>query len=136
MVTPTHAPAAGPARTAQPETAATAAQPSLTYQPNVDVCDRGSEMMLVTDMPGATADSIDVSFEDGVLTVHAQVPQRPLPGRQLLQEYGIGDYRRSFRLGDGFDASQISAEYRRGVLVIHVPRLAAVRPRKIEVRPA
>jgi len=132
MVTTTQA--AGPARTHQPE--ATPAQPCLVYQPNVDVCDRGSEVMLVTDMPGAKADSIDVSFEDGVLSVHAQVPQRPLPGRQLLQEYGIGDYRRSFRLGDGFDASQISAEYRRGVLVIHVPRLAAVRPRKIEVRPA
>ena len=78
----------------------------------------------------------NVSFEDGVLSVHAKVPQRSLPGRQLVQEYGIGDYRRSFRLGEGFDASQISAEYRKGVLTIHVPRLAAVRPRKIEVRPA
>ena len=92
--------------------------------------------MLVTDMPGASAESMNVSFEDGVLSVHAKVPQRSLPGRQLMQEYGIGDYRRSFRLGEGFDASQISAEYRKGVLTIHVPRLAAVRPRKIEVRPA
>jgi HSP20 family molecular chaperone IbpA len=115
---------------------AAAAAPGLTYQPNVDVCDCGAEVMLVTDMPGASAESMNVSFEDGVLSVHAKVPQRSLPGRQLVQEYGIGDYRRSFRLGEGFDASQISAEYRKGVLTIHVPRLAAVRPRKIEVRPA
>ena len=54
--------------------------------------------------------------------------------RGVLQEYGIGDYRRSFRLGDDFDASQITADYRNGVLTIRVPRLAAVRPRKIEVR--
>jgi len=114
----------------------TAAAPCLTYQPNVDVCDCGTEVMLVADMPGAKADSMSVSFEDGVLSVFAKVPQRLLPGRQVGQEYGIGDYRRSFRLGEGFDASQISAEYRRGVLTIHVPRLAAVRPRKIEVRPA
>ena len=112
-----------------------AAAAGLTYQPNVDVCDCGSEVMLVTDMPGASAESMNVSFEDGVLSVHATVPPRSLPGRQLVQEYGIGDYRRSFRLGDGFDASQISADYRKGVLTIHVPRLAAVRPRKIEVRP-
>ena len=59
-----------------------------------------------------SAESMNVSFEDGVLSVHAKVPQRSLPGRQLVQEYGIGDYRRSFRLGEGFDASQISAEYR------------------------
>jgi len=125
------------ARTEQPaERPKAVAAPGLTYQPNVDVCDCGAEVMLVTDMPGASAESMNVSFEDGVLSVHAKVLQRSLPGRQLVQEYGIGDYRRSFRLGEGFDASQISAEYRKGVLTIHVPRLAAVRPRKIEVRPA
>lgn len=121
-------------QSAQPSKAAGAA--ALTYQPNVDVCDCGAEVMLVTDVPGAIAESMSVLFEDGVLSVHARVPPRSLPGRPLAQEYGIGDYRRSFRLGEGFDASLISAEYRKGVLTIHVPRLAAVRPRKIEVRPA
>ena len=125
----TPSPAAAPER-ASPQ------QPTLTYQPNVDVCDVGAEVRLFCDLPGARPESIDVAFEDGVLTVHAQVPPRPLPGRSLVQEYGIGDYRRSFRLGEGFDATQIAAEYRRGVLTVHVPRLAAVRPRKIEVRPA
>jgi HSP20 family protein len=113
---------------------APAQQPSLTYQPNVDICDRGAEVLLVADIPGARADGIDVSFEEGVLSVHAAVPTRELPGRSVHEEYGIGDYRRTFRLGDEFDASQITADYRRGVLTIHVPRLAAVRPRKVEVR--
>ena len=141
----TQPPAAHPAPT-PPSTAPAAAtaaprqespqQPALTYQPNVDVCDLGAEVRLFCDLPGARTESIDVAFEDGVLTVHAQVPPRPLPGRSVVQEYGIGDYRRSFRLGEGFDAAQIAAEYRRGVLTVHVPRLAAVRPRKIEVRPA
>lgn len=108
----------------------------LTYRPNVDICDCGSEVLIVADVPGAAPDAIDVSFDDGVLSVHAAVAARDLPGRTLRQEYGIGDFRRSFRLGDGFDASLISAECRRGVLEIHVPRLAAVRPRKIEVRSA
>jgi len=109
-------------------------EPSLVYQPNVDVCDCGGEVTIVADVPGARADGIDVTFEDGVLSVHANVPPRELAGRVIRQEYGIGDYRRSFRLGEGFDASQITADYRRGVLTIHVPRLAAVRPRKVEVR--
>ena len=105
-----------------------------TFQPAVDVCDLGAEVTIVADVPGARADGIDVSFDDGVLTVHATVPPRTLPGRAVAREYGIGDYRRSFRLGEGFDASQITAECRAGVLSIRVPRLAAVRPRKIEVR--
>jgi len=129
MVTTQSSPTPTPAATP-------AAEPSLIYQPNVDICDLGTEVLLVLDMPRAAATSCDVSFEEGVLTVQAQVPPRQLPGRQLVQEYGIGDYRRAFRLGDGFDASLITAEYRRGVLTIHVPRLAAVQPRKIEVRPA
>ncbi|MFM8635440.1 MAG: Hsp20/alpha crystallin family protein [Planctomycetia bacterium] len=112
------------------------APPTLTYQPNVDIRDTGDGVQIVADIPGARTDSINVSFEDGVLAVHAAVPPREQPGRLLRQEYGIGDYRRSFRLGDGFDASQIAAEYRRGVLSIRVPRLAAVRPRKVEVRAA
>jgi len=108
----------------------------LTYQPHVDVQDLGTEILLVADVPGARPDGLDVSFEDGVLTVHAAVAARELPGRCVRQEYGVGDYRRSFRLGDGFDASLITAEYRRGVLTIRVPRLAAVRPRKIAVQTA
>ena len=123
-ITKTEDRAAAPAR---PETA-------LTYQPNVDICDGGVEVLIIADIPGARTDGIDVSFEDGVLSLHAQVPARDLPGRCVRQEYGVGDYRRSFRLGDDFDASQITADYRLGVLTIHVPRRAAVRPRKVEVR--
>lgn len=132
MTPQTHA-ASG--RTAEPKAGGPveAAQP---FQPAVDIRDSGAAVTLVADVPGARADGIDVAFEDGVLTVAATVAARRLPGRMLQQEYGVGDYRRTFRLGEGFDASQIVAECRDGVLTIHVPRLAAVRPRKIEVRSA
>jgi HSP20 family molecular chaperone IbpA len=107
---------------------------ALTFQPNVDIRDMGGEVVFTADIPGAKADGIDVTFEDGVLTMHATVPPREQAGRPIRQEYGIGNYRRSFRIGDGFDASQVTADYARGVLTVHVPRLAAVRPRKVAVR--
>ena len=112
----------------------TGPEASPTFQPAVDICDRGAEVLLVCDVPGARPDGIDVSFEDGVLSIQAAVPARDLPGRSLRREYRVGDYRRAFRIGDGFDASLITADYRRGVLTVRVPRLAAVRPRKVEVR--
>ena len=108
-------------------------QPVATYQPDVDICDLGAEVLVIADVPGARADGIDVTFDDGVLSVQAAVPARDLPGRRVRQEYGVGTYRRAFRLGDGFDASLIAADYKQGVLTIRVPRLAAVRPRKIDV---
>jgi len=116
-------------------TACRSEQP-LTYQPNVDICDLGAEVLFVADIPGTRADGIDVTFVEGVLSMHAAVPPRDLPGRVVRHGYGIGDYRRSFRLGDGFDAAQISADYSKGVLTVRVPRLAAVRPRKVEVKSA
>ncbi|MFM7074925.1 MAG: Hsp20/alpha crystallin family protein [Planctomycetaceae bacterium] len=118
------------ARTATPSERAS----RLTFRPNCDVSDRGDEVVFVADMPGARADTIDVTFDDGVLTLHAAVAPRDLPGRAVRQEYGIGDYRRAFRLGEGFDGARIAADYARGVLTVRVPRLAAVLPRRVEVR--
>jgi HSP20 family protein len=69
-----------------------------------------------------------------VLAIHAAVAPRATSGRAIQQEYGIGNYRRTLRLGEGFDGARIAADYRRGVLTIRVPRLAAVLPRKVEVR--
>jgi HSP20 family protein len=117
----------------QSESAAVRPDRSLTYQPHVDIRDLGPEVVFVADVPGACADGIDVTFDRGVLTVRADVASRGLPGRAVRQEYGIGGYRRSFRLGDGFDAAAISADYRRGVLTIRVPRVAAALPRKVPV---
>jgi len=107
---------------------------ALTYQPHVDLRVEQGDVVIVADMPGTRTEAIDVSFTDGVLSLHAQVGPRELPGRPLRQEYGIGDFRRSFRLGDGFDASGITAVYRLGVLTVRVPKLAAVRPRKVTVQ--
>lgn len=118
----------------EPASSATAPGGGLTYRPNVDASDLGTEVVLVADLPGANASTIDVTFKDGVLSLHGRVAPRGAVGRALRQEYGIGDYRRSLRLGEGFDATRIDADYRQGVLTIRVPRLAAVLPRKIEVR--
>jgi HSP20 family molecular chaperone IbpA len=117
-----------------PSTASPQRQPIAAYQPVVDVYDLGAEVLFIADLPGARADGIDITFEDGVLSVQAAVPARDLPGRGVRQEYGIGNYRRAFRLGEGFDASLIAADYKQGVLTIRVPRLAAVMPRKIDVK--
>lgn len=125
------APAANPRPTSR---TASGSEGAVAYAPNVDVCDCGTEVRIVADMPGSSANVIDVAFDDGVLSIAAAVPARVLPGALVRQEYGVGDYRRSFRLGDGFDASQITADLARGVLTVRIPRLAAVRPRKVEVR--
>ena len=106
----------------------------LTYRPNVDIADCGDSLVLIADIPGSSAEAIDVRFEDGVLSIDAAVLPRPAAGTTVRREYGIGGYRRSFQLGDGFDGGQIEAGYQHGVLTVRIPRLAAVQPRTIPVK--
>jgi HSP20 family molecular chaperone IbpA len=82
------------------------------YRPNVDILERERELLVRADMPGATADAIDIRYENGLLTLHGKVEPRVTDGRRaLLLEYGVGDFQRSFRLGETIDASAISAEF-------------------------
>ena len=66
--------------TENPVVKTTAEQPAVAertrcgccYRPNVDILEQGDELLVVADVPGASSDTIDVKFEDGMLEI-----QRP-----------------------------------------------------------
>ena len=122
--------------TAEEAAAAERTRCGCCYRPNVDILEQGDELLVLADVPGAKSDSIDVNFEDGTLEIHAAVtPRHEDDGQEafLLQEYGVGDYYRSFQVSEAIDAGKISAEYADGVLTLHLPKAEAVKPRKIAV---
>lgn len=105
------------------------------YRPNVDILEQTDELLVLADVPGAKGDEIDVKFEDGTLSIHAQVePRQEGDNPFLLREYGVGDYYRTFRVSEAVDASKITADYADGVLTVHLPKAEAVKPRKISVK--
>jgi HSP20 family protein len=104
------------------------------YRPDVDILELADELIVNADVPGARAEDIDIHFEDGSLTIYAKVVQRPLGGTVLLREFGVGDFRRTFRVNEQIDPSRISAQYRDGVLTLHLPKAEKARPRKIQVQ--
>lgn len=104
------------------------------YRPNVDIVEQAEELLVRADMPGLRADDIDIQFEDGTLAIHGRVaPRQPAGSNYLLQEYGVGDFYRSFQISEHIDASRIHAEYNDGVLTLHLPKTESVKPRKIAV---
>lgn len=105
------------------------------YRPNVDILEKPEELLVLADIPGAPGDNVDIHFEDGTLTIHAKVEPRYEHSEFLLQEYGVGDYWRTFEISEAIDASKISAEYSDGVLTLHLPKAESAKPRKIEIRP-
>ncbi|MDG1838996.1 MAG: Hsp20/alpha crystallin family protein [Phycisphaerales bacterium] len=107
------------------------------YRAPVDVFETNATFRVLADMPGACSDSIEISVEDNMLTITAKVENRyDGLGTLNYQEYGVGDFHRSFRIGDGIDAESINAIYRDGVLEVTLPKTEAVKPRRIDIRTA
>jgi HSP20 family protein len=104
------------------------------YRPNVDIQEKADEFVLVADLPGVKPDEVDIRFEQGELTVRGRVNPRYNEGTKfLLNEYGLGNFYRTFHVGDQVDSTRIRAEFRDGVLALHLPKVEAVKPRKIAV---
>jgi HSP20 family protein len=105
------------------------------YRPSVDIVEKQDELLLVADMPGTRGEEVDIRYEDGQLSIRAPVLQRQAEDvRFLLREYGVGDYFRTFRVSEQIDASRIAAVFADGVLTLHLPKVEAVKPRKIAVK--
>lgn len=105
-----------------------------TYRPNLDLFESDAELTLRVDLPGVDPDNIDIQFEKDTLSLSAETAERSHGGRALLTEYGVGDYARTFRVGDMIDPSGITADYDSGVLTLHLPKVAAAQPHRIAVR--
>ena len=104
------------------------------FRPNVDILEQPDELTIVADLPGARREDVDVTFENGILTIRGRVPARqPANTDYLRAEYCVGDYRREFRVSNGVDAQGIRAEFRDGVLTVHLAKLPAVRTRRVPV---
>ncbi|MCD6304416.1 MAG: Hsp20/alpha crystallin family protein [Planctomycetes bacterium] len=105
--------------------------------PLVDIYERpDGEMVLLAELPGADAESLDIRVDKGVLTIHADGELEEL-GEQYARTYvGFvgGRYFRAFALSDEIDRDRIEAALEDGLLTIRLPKAAAARTRKIEIK--
>src|SRR5436305_694328 len=116
-----------------------AAQPETTrggvyFTPRVDIYETENELTLYAELPGVRPDDVDLRYENGELLLHGRV--RPHQGGRnvLLQDYDEGDFYRLFTIHESIDSTKIAAECKNGVLVVHLPKAEAVKPRQINVR--
>jgi HSP20 family molecular chaperone IbpA len=106
----------------------------VTYSPRIDIWEADDELLLFADMPGVDAESLDIQFENRELRIHGKVCPRHESINFLYGEYGIGDFYRTFSIGEAIDGEKISAELKNGVLRLHLPKTEAVKPRRIDVK--
>ena len=105
-----------------------------TFSPRFDIWEGDDELVLYGDLPGVDRDDLDIQFENRQLTIRGKVRRRHDGVRYLYSEYSIGDFQRSFTIGEAINAEEISAELRDGVLTLHLPKSDEAKPRRIEVK--
>lgn len=103
----------------------------------IDAYRNGDEFIVQFDLPGVDVESIDLTVEKNVLTVHAE-RKRSLPEdiEMLVGERPFGALSRQLFLGDTLDTERLNAEYADGVLTIKVPVTERAKPRRVAINSA
>jgi HSP20 family molecular chaperone IbpA len=108
--------------------------PGRFFVPSTDAYETEDRLTLVMEMPGVVRENLDVSLEDGVLTVEGRLDFSKYEGLEpVYTEYNVGHYARSFSLSDKVDQDNIAAKIEDGVLTLTLPKAQAARPRRIAV---
>jgi HSP20 family protein len=112
-----------------------ATTPTRAFMPIADIFETEDALTVVLEMPGVDRENIDVSVENGVLTIEGKINFGKYEGLQpVYSEYNVGPYRRSFRISSQIDQDKINAEMRDGVITLILPKAEQAKPRRIEVR--
>jgi len=107
---------------------------TVTVTPRVDVLETDDEFLVLADMPGVKPEDVDIRFEKGELTVHGRRPVSFTGKEPALREYEATNYHRAFVIAETVAADRIAAELKGGVLTVRLPKVEAVKPKRIAVR--
>ena len=103
----------------------------------IDAYRAGEEFVVQFDLPGIDAQSIDLTVEKNVLTVHAERKRAEAEGIELLVgERPHGTFSRQLFLGETLDTERIDAQYADGVLTLRLPIAEKAKPRRVEINVA
>ena len=110
-------------------------QTGRAWAPAVDVWETDKEVVYAFDLPGIPEDKINVEFEDNALTVSAERErtEEASDDRFYRYERRFGSFSRTIGLPQGVSESDLSAEYKNGVLEVRVKKPEQPKPRRIQI---
>ena len=106
------------------------------WMPSVDIKEDDDQFLIFADVPGVDAKDIDVSMENGILTIKGKRETESKEEKEGYKrvERSKGSFYRRFSLPDSADPDKIAAKSNNGVLEITIPKHEVVKPRKITVK--
>jgi len=106
------------------------------FAPRVNFAETEIGYEVRADLPGMKPEDVNVEFRDGHLWITGErKDEAEEEGKTFHRiERRFGQFRRVIALGNEVDADSVEASYQDGVLTVNVPKIAAVQPKKIEVK--
>ena len=105
------------------------------WVPAVDVWETEKELVYAFDLPGIPEDKISVELEDNALTVTAERERTEETSDERFYRFErrFGTFSRTIGLPEGTTEDSVKADYRNGVLEVHVAKPEQPKPRRIQV---
>ena len=106
------------------------------FMPRMDVVETESHFDVQFDLPGISADEVEIEVHEGQLTVSGtrQVSRDEKESTYHRLERTHGEFHRVLGLPKDVDAESIAARYHDGVLTVSIPKMEKVLPKKIDVK--
>src|SRR5438045_5306385 len=106
------------------------------WSPQVDISEDDQGYLLKADLTEMKKDDVRVTVEDGILSVSGERKTQKEDQKKKFHriERSFGTFRRSFTLPEDADSTKVTAEFRGGVLKVHLPTTPIARSKAIEVK--
>jgi HSP20 family protein len=104
--------------------------------PAIDLSETDGEVILKASLPGVKPEDVDISINDGMLTVKGErkSEEKTEGANYYRQEIRYGAFSRSIPLPTRVNYEQADAEFKDGVLTVTLPKAEEVRPKQIKIR--
>lgn len=106
------------------------------WVPTVDITEDDKEYLIKAEIPEVDKKDVKVTVQDGVLTLTGERKQeREEKGKKFHRiERSYGSFVRSFTLPDDVSEEKLKAEFKDGMLLVHLPKAEKPKPKAIEVK--
>ncbi|MEW6246306.1 MAG: Hsp20/alpha crystallin family protein [Nitrospirota bacterium] len=108
------------------------------WSPLVDITEDEKEYVIKAELPEVKKEDVKLTIQDNVLSISGERKyEKEEKGKKYHRvERAYGSFMRSFTLPEDADGSKVSAEYKDGVLKVHLPKSEKAKPKAIEVKVA
>jgi HSP20 family protein len=107
------------------------------WAPLVDITEDDKEYIIKTELPEVKKEDVKVSVENGLLTIVGERKFEKEENKKYHRvERAYGRFLQSFVLPEGVDRDKVNAEFRDGVLKVHLAKSEQTKPKQIEVKVA